>query len=80
MEIKETTEIYVSDQLIDVMSLPEVAKQELITFYEYLVFKYLGQAERKKPDKNSILERIFKEADGKLPANYTFNRAELHER
>lgn len=80
MEIKESTEFYISDQLIDVMTLPEAAKQELISFYEYLVFKYLGQTGNRQEGKKAILERIFKEADGKLPINYTFNREELHER
>ena len=68
------------NQEIDIVKLPEAAQRELVTFYEFLVFKYFGQQETSRNNKQQILTAIFQEANGKLPAHYTFNREELHER
>ncbi len=68
------------NQNIDVGKLPEAAQRELATFYEFLVFKYLGKYEQSRKQKQQILTKIFQEADGKLPEHYRFNREELHER
>ena len=78
--MKESTAIHIGNHLLDIVTLPEAAQQELITFYEFLVFKYQGQAHDVQQDKQRVLSHIFQEADGKLPVNYTFNREELHER
>ncbi|HLC16992.1 MAG TPA: hypothetical protein VJL89_12285 [Thermodesulfovibrionia bacterium] len=61
------------DSKIDVAKLPEEAQQELIRFYKFLVFKYEQQVIIKS-EKHRILTKIFQEADGKLPQNYTFDR------
>ncbi|MBN2091266.1 hypothetical protein JW964_16770 [candidate division KSB1 bacterium] len=34
------------DQEIEIIKLPEASRRELITFYEFLVFKYQGQQEK----------------------------------
>jgi hypothetical protein len=68
------------DQEIDINKLPEVARRELAIFYEFLVFKYLGQQDKIKNNQEQILTAIFQETKGKLPENYTFNRDELRER
>ena len=62
------------------MALPEIAGQELMTFYEFLVFKYQGQIERERPNKQRILSQLFQEVDGVLPVPYTFDREAIHER
>ncbi len=68
------------DQEIEIVQLPEAARRELVIFYEFLVFKYLGQQESFQKNKEQILTTIFQEADGKLPENYTFNRDDLYAR
>jgi len=73
-------ELKMIDPHVDVSTLPEAAQRELVTFYEFLVFKYRGQPKHLQSDKQRILRAIFTEADGKLPPNYTFNREEVHER
>lgn len=65
---------------LDMMMLPEIARQELMTFYEFLVLKYQKKAEQEHSDKQRILSQIFQEANGILPAPYTFNREAIHER
>lgn len=75
-----TNVVRVGTHVIDPVKLPEIAQQELVTFYEFLIFKYQGHDALLQQEKRAILNTIFQEADGKLPANYTFNREEIHER
>lgn len=72
--------IHVGNHALDLLKLPEAARQELFTFYEFLIFKYQTQADTGRSKKQHILSDIFKEAKGVLPEQYTFNREELHER
>ena len=51
-----------------------------MTFYEFLLFKYQGDEMSLQHEKQTILNAIFQEADGKLPENYSLNRDEIHER
>ena len=78
--IKETQTVHIGNHLLDIVKLPEAAQQELVTFYEFLVFKYQGHETLARSEKQRILSALFQEADGKLPRNYTFDREELHER
>ena len=71
--------ITIGSHVIDPLSLPEKAQQELVAFYEFLLFKYQKKI-HSQSEKQMILKSIFQEANGKLPENYTFNREELHER
>jgi len=71
--------ITIGSHVIDPLSLPEKAQQELVAFYEFLLFKYQKKI-HSRSEKQMILKSIFQEANGKLPENYTFNREELHER
>ncbi|MBF0228389.1 MAG: hypothetical protein HQK63_02160 [Desulfamplus sp.] len=71
----------------DIANLPEAAHKELISFYEFLLFKYNYKEQNnskmkyiKHDDKKSILSKIFADANGQLPPDYTFDREELHER
>lgn len=70
--------------MIDIADLPEAAHQEFISFYNCLILKYKYQKKdhsiQAHLEKNCILSKIFKEAKGVLPVDYTFNRDELHER
>lgn len=72
--------IQVGHQFIHLASLPKAAQQELLTFYEFLLFKYQGRKKGTAQEKKAILKEIFQEAEGKLPVDYSFNRAEIHER
>jgi hypothetical protein len=72
--------VQIGNQTIDLLELPEAAQQELLTFYNFLVFKYHAQTERPAQDKKAVLRGIFQEAKGRLPAGYLFDRAEIHER
>jgi hypothetical protein len=65
---------------INFLALPDIAKNELIEFYEFLVFKYRQKPKSQLDEKRVILSTIFQEADGKLPSEYKFNREEIHER
>lgn len=80
MRIKEPQAIHIGNHLLDIVKLPKAAQEELVTFYEFLVFKYQGQERLARSEKQRILSAIFQEADGTLPPNYTFNREALHER
>ena len=77
---QRTQAIQVGNEVLDIMALPEIAQQELITFYEFLVFKYQGQTEGQRSDKQRILSQIFQEANGVLPVPYAFDREAIHER
>ena len=77
---KDAQTITIDGRKIDVVVLPEAAQQELMLFYEFLVFKYQGQATPLQEKKRRILSEVFQEANGTLPVNYMFNREELHER
>jgi hypothetical protein len=65
---------------LDFFALPDNAKNELLEFYEFLVYKYQQRPDIQMSEKHTILSAIFQEANGKLPANYSFNRDEVHER
>lgn len=71
--------VHVGNQTLDLFRLPETARQELFTFYEFLIFKYQAQTDIDQSKKQRILSGIFKEAEGVLPDQYTFDREELHE-
>ncbi|MGD9732827.1 MAG: hypothetical protein AB7U45_11655 [Desulfamplus sp.] len=79
-----STKIDMNSYLLEIANLPDEAHQELISFYEFLLFKYKSHKKEDyefiKSDKHRILSKIFQEASGNLPLNYTFNRDELHER
>ena len=76
-----THAINIGNHVLDLVKLPRVAQEELVTFYEYLVFKYQGDTTTHLTnERETILKTIFQEANGKLPINYTFHRDELHER
>lgn len=60
--------------------LPDAAKNELISFYQFLIAKYQLNPDFQINEKHAVLSGIFKEANGILPSNYNFNREELHER
>jgi len=67
---------------IDLNSLTDEAKNELESFYEYLVFKYKKKVKRKTIGENKK-EKFEKFADKhliNLPENFKFNRDEAHER
>ena len=72
--------LQIGHHFIDLVCLPEAAQQELLTFYEFLLFKHQRQEEGSTQEKKAILKEIFQEAQGKLPVGYSFNRDEIHER
>ncbi len=74
------SKVQVGNQTIDLLELPEEAQQELLTFYNFLIFKYHAQKERSAQDKKTALKGIFQEAKWQLPAGYVFDRTEIHER
>lgn len=76
----QQTGLHIGNHVLDLLKLPEAARQELLTFYEFLIFKYQAQADTGRSTKQRILSGIFKEAEGVLPDQYTFDREELHER
>jgi len=75
-----TNVINMENKVIDLRNLPEIAQQELIAFYEFLVFEYRKYDIITQQEKRAILNDIFQEAAGMLPTNYHFDREELHER
>lgn len=72
--------LQIGHHFINLAYLPEAAQQELLTFYEFLLFKYQGRKKGSAQEKKVILKEIFQEAEGKLPVDYSFNREEIHER
>lgn len=84
--LKESGAIYNTYPQLDIFKLPEIARQELLDFYEFLLKKYsketatssnqaLSVAERRK-----ILRTMFHEIHGELPVDYKLDREALHER
>ena len=74
------SKVQIGNQTIDLFDLPEAAQQELLTFFNFLMFKYQLQRKRAAQERENILKDVFQDAKGKLPAGYTFDRDELHER
>lgn len=71
-----SNKVQIGNQVLDLMSLPDAAQEELLTFYNFLVFKYHVAVQ----EKQAVLREIFQDAKGKLPAGYRFDRTEIHER
>jgi len=65
-----------SKEQLDLDILPDEAKREIKDFYEFLAKKY---ATKKAKNKKAFFDAIRKYSF-RLPANYKFNREELHER
>ncbi|MBI5484970.1 MAG: DUF2281 domain-containing protein [Deltaproteobacteria bacterium] len=67
---------------IRIERLPEPARIELYDFYEFLVKKYVPVVTKTSSD-HEAKKLFFKNLAARtfsLPANYTFDRNELHER
>ena len=75
--MRQQAGVYIENHVLDLLKLPEAARQELLMFYEFLVFKYRTQADAGRSKKQRILSGIFEEAEGVLPDQYTFDREEL---
>jgi len=72
--------IHTKNRVLDIVKLPEPAQKELAAFYDFLVYKYQGQADTGSSNKQLILSKIFNEANGIFPDPYIFDRETLHER
>lgn len=75
-----TQDIQIKDHRLDFLNLPEAAQEELIQFYDFLVYKYQQQIRKEPTNKQQILSAIFEEAKGTLPRPYVFDRDSIHER
>ncbi|MBC7962924.1 MAG: DUF2281 domain-containing protein [Steroidobacteraceae bacterium] len=67
---------------IEIDRLPESARNELYDFYEFLVKKYAPVLSKSRSDREAK-EHFFRNVTShafSLPADYTFDRNELHER
>jgi len=67
---------------IHIERLPESARNELYDFYEFLVKKYvpvLTKSGSGREAKDAFFDNVTFRSFS-LPANYTFDRNELHER
>ena len=42
--MQHTQNIRIHDHVLDLVKLPEAAQEELVAFYEFLVYKYQRQA------------------------------------
>jgi hypothetical protein len=78
--IQQTQNIRIRDNVLNLVNLPEAAQEELVTFYEFLVYKYQQQNTKNNVKKQQVLSAIFEEANGILPTPYVFDREALHER
>jgi hypothetical protein len=78
--MQHTQNIRIHDHVLDLVKLPEAAQEELVAFYEFLVYKYQRQATKDTSEKQRVLSAMFDEANGILPAPYMFDREALHER
>lgn len=66
-------------QKVDLSSLTDEAKRELLDFFEFLKNRYKTNG-KEQINKEERLLRIFKESSGILPEGYKFNREETHDR
>ena len=78
--MQHTQHIRIKDHLLDLVQLPEAAQEELVEFYEFLVYKYQRHTTKNTVSKQQVLSAIFDEANGILPTPYVFDREALHER
>ena len=78
--MQQTQNIHIRDHMLNLVNLPEAAQEELVSFYEFLVYKYQQQNTKNKAKKQQVLSAIFDEANGTLPTPYVFDREALHER
>lgn len=78
--MQQTQNIHIHDHVLDLVKLPEAAQEELLVFYEFLMYKYQQQTNTKAVNKQRVLSSIFDEAHGTLPIPYIFDREALHER
>lgn len=78
--LKETQSMHGEFRELDIFQLPEIARRELLDFYEFLLSKYQKRPAVSLNEKQRVLSELFQEVKGKLPAGYTLNREELHER
>jgi len=78
--MQHTQHIRIKDHVLDLVQLPEAAQEELVEFYEFLVYKYQRQTPKNPVNKQQVLSAIFDEANGTLPIPYVFDREALHER
>lgn len=71
-----------ADKAIQLDRLPGAARNELYDFYEFLVQKYAGSQKRQRAGKDA--KAAFFDSVKKhtltLPAGYSFDRDEIHER
>jgi hypothetical protein len=72
--------IHVKNRVLDIVKLPEPAREELFAFYEFLVYKYQKRTDTGPSNKQRILSKIFDEANGVLPDPCVLDREALHER
>ncbi|MEJ5310174.1 MAG: DUF2281 domain-containing protein [Anaerolineae bacterium] len=84
--LKESGAIYNIYPQLDIFKLPEIARQELLDFYEFLLKKYSKEAATSSNQALSVAERrkilraMFQEIHGELPPDYKLDREALHER
>lgn len=84
--VEESGVIYSPYPQIDILKLPEIARQELWDFYEFLLKKYQKETATSSDqiltatERRKILRAMFQEIHGKLPPDYKLDRETLHER
>jgi hypothetical protein len=69
-------------EAIDLNTLPRAARTELLDFYEFLRSKY-GTVAARPTTKTDAAKRLCDRASARairLPADYRFDRDEIHER
>lgn len=73
--------VMVAGQPLDIDSLPLQGQKELVSFFDFLKFKFKQNESAvviNKEEKIPTMEEFFERFQGRLPANYQFDREEIY--
>ena len=74
--MQQTHTIRIHDHVLDLVKLPEAAQEELVAFYEFLVYKYQRQVTKDTSEKQRVLSAMFDEAKTPgVPCHVTWSAA-----
>lgn len=73
--------VMVAGQPLDIDSLPLQGQKELVSFFDFLTFKFKQNEPAIatiKEEKIPTMEELFDRFQGRLPADYQFDREEIY--
>lgn len=72
--------VMVAGQPLDIDSLPLQGQKELVSFFDFLKFKFKKNEPKVQEEDVPSLDELFKTVKGRLPVDYKFDREEANAR